>query len=222
MSRKPRIVFPDVPHHVTQRGNYRQDVFSCNADRSQYLLWLREYAEKYGLEIWAYCLMSTHVHLIAVPRREDSLARTLGATHMRYAQYIHRTLKQSGHLWQGRFFSCALDEVHLITAARYVERNPVRARLVERATDWPWSSARAHANGEADAVVEGASWPTQEIRATWSDILAEPDKAAEVDAIRRQTYTGRPLGTDSFIARLETMAGRILRALPRGRPKKEK
>ncbi len=222
MSRKPRNVFPNLPHHLTQRGNYQQDVFLSDADRQQYLLWLREYAEKYQLEVWAYCLMSNHVHLIAVPRREDSLARTLALTHMRYAQYFHRSLKQSGHLWQGRFYSCPLDENHLIQAARYVECNPVRASLVSQATDWPWSSARAHSWGEPNALLDGSHWPPADLRAVWSELLAQPHEPWELDAIRRQTYTGRPLGSESFIAKLERIAGRFLRALPRGRPRKKK
>ena len=137
MSRVARIVVPGFAHHVTQRGNRRDDVFYTDDDRRAYLRFLRQYAERHGLSIWAYCLMTNHIHLVAVPQREDSLAKALHDAHTVYAMRFNTTTKQSGHVWQGRFYSCPLDESHLWAAVRYVERNPVRAGLVAHAADYP-------------------------------------------------------------------------------------
>ena len=169
MSRQARVVFPRVPHHVTQRGNYRQDVFFEAGDRVQYLAWLTEYSKESGLEVWAYCLMTNHIHLIAFPHHQDSLARTLATAHTRYSQLINRRTRK-GHLWQGRFFSCPLDDEYLIRAARYIELNPVRAGLVAKAADWPWSSARAHTKGGENRLLAGASWPPEDFRSQWPGI----------------------------------------------------
>jgi len=134
MPRIARAVAVGLPHHVTQRGNYGQDVFLCDADREAYLAWLADYAGRFGVKILAWCLMTNHVHFVAVPRREDSLARTFNATHMRHAHRMNRKSGLTGHLWQGRFFSCALGGRHLMTCARYIEQNPVRAGLAAE----PW------------------------------------------------------------------------------------
>ncbi len=222
MGRQARIVFPRVPHHVTQRGNYRQDVFFADQDRVQYLTWLGEYAYKDGLEIWVYCLMTNHIHLIAYPHRQDSLARTLAATHTRYSQMVNRRTGRSGHLWQGRFFSCPLDDDYLVRAARYIELNPVRAGLAAQAAAWPWSSARAHLQGVEDQLLAGASWPPDDWRPAWPEILAEPADPETLAALRKHTHSGYPLGSAAFIASLEQLAGRLLRTLPRGRPRKKK
>ena len=132
-----------MPHHVVQRGNNRQDVFFVDDDRKVYLSFLQEEAGRSGLEVLGYCLMADYVHLVGRPEAEDSLGKAVGRTHFRYTQYINRFHGRSGHLWQGRFGSCALDEAHYWAALRYVERNPVRARLVGQAWLYPWSSAAA-------------------------------------------------------------------------------
>ena len=153
MPRLARSVFAGMPHHVTQRGNRREDVFFTDDDRRTYLEWLREYCDQHAVAILAYCLMSNHVHLVAVPESADGLERALKPLHMRYAQRINRARGWHGHLWQGRFGSVAMDEAHLVSALRYVSLNPVRAGLVRRAEDWRWSSVRAHLAGTDDAVV---------------------------------------------------------------------
>src|SRR3989304_6265032 len=139
MPRVARIVVPGMPHHITQRGNNRQAVFFVDDDRRMYLALLKAQAEIHGGGVLGYCLMTNHVHLIGVPQREESLAKAVGRTHFLYSQYINRFHKRSGHLWQNRFFSCALDEVHLLRALAYVERNPVRAKLVRLAWQYEWS-----------------------------------------------------------------------------------
>jgi putative transposase len=144
MARLARAVAIGFPHHITHRGNNRCDVFLCDADRIAYLNFLSVYAAQAQLDIWGYCLMSNHVHLLVVPRLADSLARGVGLAHRRYAVWLNQRAGYSGHLWANRFFSTALDEAHHWMAIRYVERNPVRAGLVVEAAEWPWSSARAH------------------------------------------------------------------------------
>lgn len=152
MPRRARVVFEGVVHHITQRGNYRQNVFEDDSDKRKYVEFIREYSEKYGMKIYAYCLMSNHVHFIAAPVKEDSLAMTFKYSNMRYSSYFNRKNRRSGHLWQGRFYSCPLQFEHALEALRYVERNPVRARMVELPWEYEWSSAREHVgfDGEID------------------------------------------------------------------------
>jgi putative transposase len=138
---------PGIPHHIVQRGNNRQDVFFVDDDRRAYLDMLAEQSERFGLTLLAYCLMTNHAHIVAVPRDESVLAKAVGRTHWLFSQYVNRLHRRSGHLWQNRFFSCTLDEPHLWQACAYVERNPVRARLVRLAWRYPWSSAAVHVGG---------------------------------------------------------------------------
>ena len=217
MGRIARAVAPGVPHHITQRGNFRQAVFETAEDRHKYLAWLAEYAQRYGVEFWAYCLMDNHVHFVAVPRQTDSLARTFNQTHMRYAQLVNRRNMRAGHLWQGRFFSCALDEAHAYRAVRYVELNPVRAGLVRRAWEYPWSSARSHVLKEADPLLCGGNWFKRGI-ADWRAYLTEGEAAAWNMTLRKATLAGRPFGAAQFVARIGRLLGRTLSAQPRGRP----
>ncbi len=220
MPREARFLEPELPYHVTQRGNYRQDVFADDEDRQSYLSFLSKYATKYKLEVWAYCLMDNHVHLIACPLTKTALARTLATTHMVYTHYCHRRTGLVGHLWQGRYYSCALDEPYLYRAAQYVEMNPVRAGVVERAAEWPWSSARHHLGKITDPLVADARWPDAEIMADWEAVLEQPDDPATWKRLRAFTRTGRPLGSKEWVADLEQKTGRRLHALPEGRPRK--
>jgi len=153
MPRVARVVAAGVPHHITQRGNNRQDIFLTDEDRRFYLDVLREDNRRCGVRLLAYCLMTNQVHLVAVPERADSLARALRRAHSRYAQRFNRLYGRSGHLWQNRFFSSPLDRHHLVTALAYVELNPVRAGLVGRAEQYPWSSARAHITAEDSSAL---------------------------------------------------------------------
>ena len=154
MARLARVVAPGRPHHVTQRGNRRQQTFFSDGDYREYLALLGQWCTEYGVRVWAYCLMPNHVHLILVPPSEDALCRAVGETHRRYTRHVNFREGWRGHLWQGRFASFVMDEPHLLAAARYVERNPVKAKLVRKAENWPWSSAAAHAGGQTDDLVE--------------------------------------------------------------------
>ena len=222
MPRVPRNVWPDIPHHVTQRGNRRTQVFFSDADYRTYLAWMHGDARRYGLEVLAYCLMSNHVHLVAVPTNRRSFELALRHLHMRYAQRINRRHGWKGHLWQGRFFASALDESYFWCAVRYVERNPVKAGLVGRAEDYPWSSARAHCEGAWDPLLSmNPRWSQVLSRVSdWSSWLAAGDSAADVETLRTHTRRGLPCGSRNFIESLEDRAGRPLALRPRGRPRR--
>lgn len=222
MPRLARSVCAQVPHHITQRGNRREQVFFTDEDRQAYLGWLKEYAEKHEVDILAYCLMTNHIHLVAVPRTEDGLQQTLKPLHMRYAQRINRTRGWKGHLWQGRFFSSALDEAYLWAAIRYVERNPVRARLVRKAENYRWSSAAAHCRlVHDDVLTTNSSWRKQfEAIGDWSAWLAQRDEPQELEVLRRNADKGLPCGSEKFIRKLEKLTGRGLHYRPQGRPRK--
>ena len=222
MPRLARNVFPDVPHHITQRGNRRDDVFFSDEDRQVYLAWLMEYSKKRGLEILAYCLMTNHVHLVAVPKTEKSLQEVFKPLHMRYAQKINREKGWKGHLWQGRFFSSALDESYLWAAIRYVERNPVRAKMLRKAERYPWSSAAAHCGIKTDKVLtKKATWWNKFNQITdWSAWLAEGEEPDKLTLLRRNIEKGLPSGSEQFVKKLEALSGKELRFRPQGRPKK--
>ena len=223
MARIARIVIPEGPHHVTQRGNNGQDVFFVDDDRAMYLDLLRRYCDVCGLEIIGYCLMTNHVHLLARPSSEQSLARTIGRTHFLYTQYINRLHGRSGHLWQNRFYSCALDEAHLWSALRYVERNPVRAKMVRAAWEYAWSSAAAHCGGsDPTGLIRMDRWRELSEGLNWREMLREPEDAEDARRLRLHTHTGRPLGSDRFLSKVELAMGRRVRALSVGRPRKVK
>jgi putative transposase len=222
MPRLARSVAVGFAHHITQRGNNRQDVFFVDDDRRVYLELLKEKADKYGLDIVGYCLMSNHIHLVSIPHAEDSLAKAIGRTHFLYTQYINRFHHRSGHLWQGRFYSCALDEHHLFMAMKYIELNPVRARLCRKPWRYSFSSAAAHIGVEAGSdLLNLPHWFDMISAEQWRKELTDGLSDSEVVKLRLNTHTGRPLGSDSFLSKLEKLLSRRLRPLPVGRPKKK-
>jgi putative transposase len=222
MPRLARTVFAGLPHHITQRGNRRDNVFFAEEDREIYLEWLEEYCLRHEVEILAYCLMTNHIHLVAVPAQTDGLQCALKPLHMRYTQYINRRRKWSGHLWQGRFFSSPLDEAYLWFCVCYVERNPVRAGIVERAEDYPWSSAAAHCGLKEDRLLttDAVHWKLFKGITDWSAWLDEKDDEEHLSIVRRNIQKNLPCGSERFIEQLEQVAGRVLQFRPVGRPKK--
>lgn len=211
MGRIARVVIPDVPVHITQRGNQGQDVFLADYDRRIYLEKLKFYADRFKMDVLGYCLMTNHVHIIAVPRRDDSLAKALGRTHNDYSRWLHIRQGVVGHLWQNRFFSCALDNHHLWQALRYVERNPVRAGLVWHPEEWLWSSAQAHLQGaDPSGLLNFDRWKQLYSPSQWREVL-EASIADEAFSrrLREATRTGRPSGSPEFIQRLESLTGKV-------------
>jgi putative transposase len=220
MARLARVVIPGYPHHVTQRGNGRARTFFGDADYALYRDLLGQHCRAAGVEVWAWCLMPNHVHLILVPSDADGLRRALAAVHRRYAGIIQARRKRTGHFWQGRFGAVVMDEEHLAAALRYVSLNPVRARLVERAQDWRWSSTRTHLSGKGDGITARA--PIKERIADFADFLAGAAEADLVSHLRAAESIGRPLGDNRFLARIERLTKRQLRPGKRGpKPKQE-
>ncbi len=213
MARLARVVAPGVPHHVIQRGNRRQETFFGKADYRAYLELMAECCGRCAVDIWAYCLMPNHVHLIATPKTQDGLRLAIGEAHRRYSRRVNAREDWTGHLWQGRFASFPMDETHLLAAARYVELNPVRARLAKRAQDYPWSSARAHLAGHDDKLVKAG--PLLALAGDWAGFLAAGVAEADADRLRHHERTGRPLGDARFLGALEK---RLKRPLERRKP----
>ena len=214
MARLARVVVPGHPHHVTQRGNGRARTFFGDDDYALYRDLLAENCRAAEVEVWAWCLMPNHVHLILVPSDSDALRRALARVHRRYAGVIQARRKRSGHFWQGRFGAVAMDERHLAAALRYVSLNPVRARLVQRAQDWRWASTRAHLRGRDDGLTALA--PIRERFPDFAGLLATEPEADLFGALRSAESVGRPLGDDRFLARIERQTGRVLKPAKRG------
>ncbi len=223
MPRQARVVFPNIPHHIIQRGNRREDVFFSDSDRKQYLEWLKEYCKEQKVEILAYCLMTNHIHLLAVPSTEDGLQRVLKPLHMRYAQKINRERGWKGHFWQGRYFSSPLDGEYLLFATRYIERNPIRVKKVRKAENYKWSSARGHCGtAQDDILTKKMKWLNKyEGIDNWRQWLSIKEEKEKTDLIRRNTEKGIPTGSGRFIRRLEKLADRVLEYRPIGRPRKQ-
>ena len=222
MPRIARVVAAGYPHHITQRGNYRQKIFTDDSDLEQYLSFIESESKRYGLKILAYCLMPNHIHFIGVPQSDDSMGKVFKYATMKYSQYYNKKMGASGHLFQGRFFSSVMDERHTIACARYIERNPVRAKLVKKPWDWKWSSARAHC-----AMIDHDTYGVKSLfdyvpdcQKGWRKFIEDMDNAEEIKRIREQTKRGRPLGESQFVKKLEGKLNRFLMLRPRGRPKK--
>jgi putative transposase len=214
VARIARVVAAEVPHHVVQRGNRRQPVFFSSADYKAYLRLMAAWCGKQGVEVWAYCLMTNHVHLIAVPSSEQGLARAIGEAHRRYTVRVNQRENWRGYLWQGRFSSYPLDEQYLLAAVRYVELNPVRVGLAEQPWQYPWSSAAAHVRNRDDILVRVK--PMRDRVADWREYLSiEPD-STDLEVLRRHLRTGRPLGSPEFVETLEVKLARALIPHKRG------
>ncbi|HEX4736355.1 MAG TPA: transposase [Allosphingosinicella sp.] len=225
MARLARIVVPDVPHHVTQRGNRRQEVFFGEEDYAAYKALVAEACAENDVRCLAWCLMPNHVHLILVPSTADGLRAALADAHRRYSRRINFAKGWTGYLWQGRFASYPMDEAHLIVAARYVELNPVKAKLVKRAEDWRWSSAGAHVDGKRDGLTDLAALAG--VHRNWRAMLRRGLEAGDLPpeaeiAIEAHQRTGRPWGDAEFLERLEGETGRRLkRQKPGPKPKQQ-
>ncbi len=218
MARLPRIVIPGLPHHVTQRGNHRERIFFNDDDYALYCDLLAEACKLQGVEVWSWCLMPNHVHLILVPTAKDGLGYALGEAHRRYSGFINARNRQTGHLFQGRFGSVAMNEPHPLAAARYVALNPVKASLVRKAADWPWSSARAHLSGVDDELVKVK--PLIDRITNFTEFLDSTDAPLASAALERGLSVGRPLMDAEALKHLEVELGRSILPAKRGRKRR--
>ena len=208
MARLARVVVADIPHHVTQRGNRRQQTFFEDEDYRLYLDLLKHYCGKAGVSVWAWCLMPNHVHLMLVPRSPSALRAGLGEAHRRYSRHINMRQGWRGYLWQGRFASAPMDANHVLACARYIELNPVRAGLVSAPEDWLWSSAKAHLSGVSEGVADLE--PLASEVGDWHAFLRAGISDDDLEKLRSAERTGRPLGDAAFLADLEAKTGREL------------
>jgi len=229
MARLPRYFVPGQPQHIIQRGNNREPIFFHRQDYRFYLECLQDAAERYELRIHAFVLMTNHVHLLATPRTGISIGKTLQSLGRRYVQYFNHAYGRTGTLWEGRYRATLIDsERYLLTCMRYVELNPVRARMVKRPADYPWSSYAANARGQDDALTVahplyrrlGPSGP--ERQRAYRQLFRGPVGKADLQAIRKATNTGWALGDDRFRANVEKLSGRRAAPRPSGRPRAER
>ena len=221
MARIARVVAEGMPHHITRRGNRRQKTFFSDEDYAAYIDFMAQWCREYAVDIWAYCLMPNHIHLIAVPSKKENLRLAIGEAHRRYTRRINFSKGWRGHLWQERFSSFVMDERYLLACTRYIENNPVRAKLVSRPEQWTWSSAAAHMSGRNDKLVK-VEPVLSIIHSDWRDFLAGAISSGELAGIRKHERTGRPLGSSSFVEQLEARLDRILTPQKPGRKPKER
>lgn len=221
MPRIARVVAIKYPHHITQRGNYRQNIFINDADREKYLSFVNEESKRYGLTIVAYCLMSNHVHFIGIPESENSMSNVFKYVNMKYSQYFNKKMGASGHLFQGRFFSSVMDEIHMLACTRYIERNPIRAKIIKKPWMYRWSSARVHCGlGENDKLGVNRLFDfLDKEKKAWQEYIDQGDEEIDIQEIREQTRKGRPLAATDFVKELENKLDRCLILKQRGRPR---
>jgi putative transposase len=224
MARLGRYFVAGQPLHVIQRGNNRAPIFFADEDYARYRGWLAEAAAANGCAVHAYVLMTNHVHLLVTPRHADSLPRTMQSLGRRYVRHVNTVYRRSGTLWEGRYRAAAIDgDAYFFACCRYIELNPVRARLVAHPRDYRWSSYRAHGAGAVDPLAAwhplfnrlGRSAP--ERRANYRALFREKLARQFVEALRRATNGGWALGNDKFRDEIENAARRRVAPLPRGR-----
>lgn len=197
MARLPRIVIPNISHHVSQRGNRRQLTFFCDDDYQSYLSLMSQQCKRYGLSVLAYCLMPNHVHIVAVPPKEEALRLAIGGAHEAYSKQVNYRMGWSGHLWQGRFFSAPMDDSYMLHCIRYVELNPVRAGLTKNAEDYRWSSAKAHILNVDDALVHVK--PMTDRYPDWRAFLDMEFSPKTLEILRKHSRIGRPMGNEKLL-----------------------
>ena len=224
MARLGRYFVKDQALHVTQRGNNKQKIFFEADDYAMYHGWLADAADGYGCKIHAYVLMPNHVHFLLTPENKESLPRMMQSLGRRYVRYVNDKEGRSGTLWEGRYRAAPIDsDAYFLSCCKYIERNPVRAKLVEHPRDYPWSSYRAHATGAADEAVGGhklfrrlgrnAAEQQKEYRA----LVRGKEDEEFLEALRAATNGGWALGGERFRRDIAKAAKRRATALPKGR-----
>jgi putative transposase len=219
MPRTRRVIIPGVAHHITQRGNNQQKVFFNDEDFCNYCFWANKYAAQYQIDILAYCLMPNHIHLIAIPYTKIGMSRFCNTVNMRHAQYINHKKNTNGHLWQSRFFSCPLDDIHLYFALRYEEQNPIRAGLTNRPWDYAWSSVRFHVGMDTNAYIRIRDMNMMNHN-EWKKYLGYKDESMD-ETIRENTYSGKACAVEENLKEWEKTLNCVLRSKKAGRPRKE-
>lgn len=220
MPRTARAVAAGFPHHIIQRGNNKEKVFFEEEDRQKYLELLKKYSDKWECPILAYCLMNNHVHLLARPKREESLYKMMQGITLCYTQHINRKYERTGRLWESRYHSCIVDREHYLwAAARYIEQNPKRAKMVKKEEEYPYSSAKAHIEGKWDDIL-GEELFNDKQRKDYIAFIRESITEDEMQRLKSATRTGRPFGDEGFIKKMERKLNKRLILQKPGRPKR--
>ena len=221
MARIARLVAVGYPHHVIQKGNNRQAVFLDDEDRHLYLRLLKKYTSQCSCKVNAYCLMINHIHLLLTPQYDDSLSKTMQKLSLRYTQYVNQKYERSGRLWECRFHSCLVDrEQYLWIVCRYIERNPVRAKVVNEPSEYKWSSAKANTALDMEENLTEPIWQSHLEREEYRRFLNQPDRKDEIERVRRSTFKGTPIGGEAFITYIAQELGLDVKTSRRGRPSK--
>ena len=220
MPRIARIVGIGHPHHIIQRGNNRQNIFFDQEDKRLYLKWLEKYSLECGCTIHAYCLMSNHVHLLIVPKYNYSLAKTMQKLSLRFTQHINKKYKRTGRLWECRFYSALVDkESYFWSIGRYIERNPIRAKMVSKPAEYKWSSAKANITGKEVGFIKPI-WQDDADREEYITFLNNPDKEEDIEIIKKSAISGKPIGSKEFLNQMVETLGVTINRRPKGRPRK--
>jgi len=222
MPRRPRLVVPNVPLHIIQRGNNRQACFFDDVDYQFYLEWLLEYSKVTDCVVHAYVLMTNHVHLLVTPKSKESIGLLMKRLGQRYVQYINRTYKRSGTLWEGRFRSCiAQEDNYLLVCQRYIELNPVRAKMVTHPSEYKWSSYHHHAQGDESEIInphfmyQKLGRTDEERQLAYRELFSYQLDLSLVNAIRKATNGNFVLGDSRFA---EEISQALKRRVVRGKP----
>lgn len=230
MPRRPRIILPNVPQHIIQRGINRQVCFYADEDYCLYLEWLKEYAYKSECQIHAYVLMTNHVHLLVSTEKVDAIAYLMKVLSQRYVQYINKTYKRSGTLWEGRYKSCPTQaETYLLACQRYIELNPVRANMVHHPAEYRWSSyavnaqdLEKHNNAELitpHVLYNALGLDVASRQAAYRELFRAQLDIGLVDEIRKATNSNYALGNTFFTTQIAEALGRRVTAGKAGRPR---
>jgi putative transposase len=227
MARRPRVTVPAFPHHVIQRGNNRQAIFFADADYRYYLDCLQQAKRRYDCRLYAYVLMTNHVHVLLEPSRVEAIGRVMQSVGRRYVRYINATYGRTGTLWEGRYKSAIVGrDEYLMLCSRYIELNPVRAGMVTEPGAYRWSSYRCRALGAVDRLVDEDPWyaglgaSAEERQRIYTAWVGAEVRAGEWEAIRVATQQGRVIGHERFQREVEAMIGRRVVGELRGRPRK--
>ena len=207
MARIARLVVPGLPHHIVQRGNRNQSVFFSNSDRFRYLYHLRKISYEYGVSFLSYCLMDNHVHLIAIPEKEDSLSLCFRKAHSIYSRHVNSQFNWRGHLWQNRFHSSPLGPSYLYNAIRYVEQNPVRAGIVRNAWDYRWSSAGFHVGIVFSDPLVQLDGSLNSMVDDWRTYLSINPDTVHLMELRKAAKRNRPIGSVQFMKKMNDRFG---------------
>ncbi|MEW6536710.1 MAG: transposase [Candidatus Auribacterota bacterium] len=220
MARIPRIIIPDYPHHIVQRGNNRQAIFEDDQDRQEYLALVQRYKQDTECKVLSYCLMDNHVHLLIIPLKAESLSKFMQKVALKYTQYANDKYKRSGRLWECRFFSSPVEtDTYLLAVCRYIERNAVRAGVVGQPEHYEWGSAKYRVSGKNPEFLDDI-FPEYANREEYLEFLKLPPNSGQYEMISRSTSRGYPIGSMRFYEKVMKLTKRDLTKRPVGRPKK--